>query len=216
MKRFVLKRILQLHNLCYRLAGPLAVRVEGQHPKHRLMRYKEWFLDHVRPDDVVLDVGSNTGNMPTLIAPNVEYVYGVEIDHALVAQARANNRYDNVEYIASDATTLDLSLLRPISVVTMSNVLEHIDARVDLLSALARRLPWRDSGERRILIRVPMIDRDWITLYKRELGLNWRLDPTHYTEYTLDQFHEELAAAGIKVDSADIRFGEIYAVCHVG
>ena len=37
-----------------------------------------------------------------------------------------------------------------------------------------------------------MINRDWITLYKKELGIEWRLDKTHYIEYTLESFKEEL------------------------
>jgi len=37
-----------------------------------------------------------------------------------------------------------------------------------------------------------MINRDWITLYKKELGVEWRLDKTHYIEYTLESFEKEL------------------------
>lgn len=43
-----------------------------------------------------------------------------------------------------------------------------------------------------------MINRDWITLYKKELGVEWRLDPTHCTEYTLESLKEELQKAGLK------------------
>jgi hypothetical protein len=62
------------------------------------------------------------------------------------------------------------------------------------------------------LIRVPLIDRDWITLYKQELGLEYRLDPTHFTEYTEDQLIEELNSAGLSIRSSRIRYGELYAV----
>lgn len=216
MIRALLILILHIHNLSYRYAGSLAIRLEGSHPKHRLMRYKEWFLDHIQEDDVVLDVGCNTGGMPALFSKKARYVYGVEIDGRLIAKAREINSRPNVEYIHADATELDLSKLQQISVVTLSNVLEHIDDRISFLTKLTSNLNWRAGESRKFLIRVPMIDRDWITLYKKEMGVDWRLDPTHYTEYTLSQFREELSSVGICIKEVDIRFAEIYAVCSVG
>ncbi|GAI45387.1 unnamed protein product, partial [marine sediment metagenome] len=71
------------------------------------------------------------------------------------------------------------------------------------------------ENHKRFLFRTPIIDREWIVLYKKELGLEYRLDPTHYVEYTLEQFKEELGRANIATKKVDIRFGEIYAVCEV-
>ncbi len=45
------------------------------------------------------------------------------------------------------------------------------------------------------------------------MGVEYRLDPTHYVEYTLESFTKEMNEAGIRITNADIRFGEIYAVC---
>jgi len=67
----------------------------------------------------------------------------------------------------------------------LSNILEHIENRVKFLNKIKNLAP-------KILIRVPMINRDWITLYKKELGVEWRLDKTHYIEYTLESFEKEL------------------------
>jgi len=50
-------------------------------------------------------------------------------------------------------------------------------------------------------------------LYKKKLGLDYRLDPTHHIEYTLKQFEEELGQANIVPKKVEVRFGEIYAVC---
>ena len=57
-----------------------------------------------------------------------------------------------------------------------------------------------------------MINRDWITLYKKELGIEWRLDKTHYIEYTLESFKKELEKAGLNLEKYSIQFGEIWAV----
>lgn len=58
-----------------------------------------------------------------------------------------------------------------------------------------------------------MFNRDWITLYKKELGIEWRLDKTHYVEYTMETFQDEMKNAGLKIESHEIKFGEIYALC---
>ncbi len=44
----------------------------------------------------------------------------------------------------------------------------------------------------KLLIRVPVIDRDWIVVIKKELGLEYRLENTHFTEYTFKEFLQEL------------------------
>lgn len=212
---YLIRCCLRLHSYTYQATGALAIRLTGSHPKHRLMRYKEWFLDHVTSDDVVLDVGSNVGAMPRLLAQKVTFVYGIEIDTKLVTVAHRINFAENIEYINADATKLDYSQLRPISVVTLSNVLEHIENRVTFLDELVRRLTWQENKIRRLLIRVPMIDRDWITLYKRDMGVEWRLDPTHFTEYTMEELESELSHAGLLIENSLIRYGEAYLVCKV-
>lgn len=210
-----LRLVLKLHNKLYDLCGVLAVGTNGGvHPKHRLLRYKEWFLDHVEPEWVVLDIGSNTGAMPALLAEKVQYVYGIEIDPQLSEIAKRNNDTTNVEFLTGDATTFDYSGCRPIDCVTLSNVLEHIRDRVGLLRLLLARLPWRDVHHRIFLIRVPTIDRDWLAAYKKEIGVEYRLDRTHEIEHTQQELVAELEAAELIIANFEVRFGEYYVVCH--
>jgi hypothetical protein len=58
---------------------------------------------------------------------------------------------------------------------------------------------------------VPVFERHWSVPLKRELGAEWRLDPTHKTEYTLETFSEEMAAAGLRILYQEVRWGEIWA-----
>ena len=47
---------LKLHNFLYKFSSILAIELNnGIHPKHRIIKYKEWFLDEILKDDVVLD-----------------------------------------------------------------------------------------------------------------------------------------------------------------
>lgn len=209
-----LRLIMKAHNCLYDLSGLLAIVVEGgKHPKHRLLRYQEWFRDRIQSNWVVVDVGSNTGSMAALLAEKVHYVYGIEIEPRLVDTARLAHVGDNLEFLTGDATTYDYSGCRPIDAVTLSNVLEHIRDRVDFIVMLRQRLPWRDPDCCHFLIRVPTIERDWLAPYKKEFGVEYRLDRTHVIEPTKAQFLEELQYAGLSVEHFEVRFGEFYAVC---
>jgi hypothetical protein len=58
---------------------------------------------------------------------------------------------------------------------------------------------------------VPLFERDWRVPLKQELGIDYRLDPTHCTEYTLESFASEMKDAGLKVTYQEVRWGEIWA-----
>ena len=60
-----------------------------------------------------------------------------------------------------------------------------------------------------------MFNRDWITPYKKEMGIEWRLDNTHCTEYTWESFCEEMLEAGMTIKEQVVMWGEIYAVVEV-
>jgi 2-polyprenyl-3-methyl-5-hydroxy-6-metoxy-1,4-benzoquinol methylase len=212
---FFLPLVMKAHNALYDLAGFFAIAVNGgKHPKHHILRYQEWFRDHIDANWVVVDVGSNTGSMAALLAGKAHHVYGIEIIPQLSEIARKKYTNKSLEFITADATTFDYSKCQPIDCVTLSNVLEHIHDRIAFLDMLRRRLPWRNPAACTFLIRVPTIEREWLAVYKKELGIEYRLDRTHEIEHTQVQFCIELQAAGLEIESLDVRFGEIYAVCH--
>jgi len=212
----LLRPMLKVHTLSYKLSSMFATIVHNNiHPKHRIMLYKEWFLNNINKDDVVLDVGCNTGMMPEVMSQKSTFVYGIEIEQLHVEVARNLRQKDNIEYICADATTYDYSECMPVDIVTLSNVLEHIEHRVVFLKKLIKKVTWKNKYNKQLLIRVPMIDREWITIYKKELGIEYRLDNTHFIEYTYVQFKNELMESGIEILSYHVKFGEIYSVCKV-
>jgi hypothetical protein len=81
-----------------------------------------------------------------------------------------------------------------------------VDGTMSLLSRFVRvvRPP-------RFLIRVPLSERDWRVPLKRELGVQWRSDPSHEIEYTPASFAEKMAAARLKVAHPEVRRDELWA-----
>ena len=191
-----MKLLLYFHNFLYRVISHFAIK-GGLHPKHRLTNYHKFFTDNVTEKDTVLDIGCGNGALTKSIADKVAYVIAVDVEDKM------NYKQSNIWFIWADARSLSHQFAY--DAVILSNVLEHINNRVQFLKDI------KPAGKK-FLIRVPMLDRDWLTLYKKELGVEYRLDKTHFTEYTQQSFEQEVKEAGYKIVKLEIRFGEIYAI----
>lgn len=204
-----LRTILYIHSLSYRAAGVLASMKEGGiHPKHRIQNHHKFFLDNIEPKDKVLDVGCGDGVLTADMASKASQVIGIDINPVRIKKAKERNMRDNTKYFSGDATSITLMALlypRGYDVTTMSNVLEHVDNRIDFLKF------WGHRGKK-LLIRVPALDRGWLPVYMKEQGMDYRLDRDHKLEYTVATLNDELEAAELTLESHVIRFGEILAV----
>ena len=202
-----MRLFLKLHSFSYRMISALAVRVnDGKHPKHRITNYHKFFVVQVNETDVVLDVGCGDGFVAYDVAQKAKSVVAIDIDKKKISIAKLQNNSNNIEYICTDATVYLPD--RKFDVIILSNVLEHLSTRVDMLIRLKKLL--NDNGK--FLIRVPCLDRDWVTLYKKELGLPYMLDQTHQIEYMSQTFKDEIEAAGLLIIYQQRNFGEIWAV----
>jgi len=197
------KIALKLHNFSYKLATRLAIKLEGGlHPKHRLMGYHRFFVENISERDRVLDIGCGNGALSYDLSKKAKEVVGIDINRQDIETAKKKYSALNIKYIVGDATEYNFN--GKFDVIVLSSVLEHLKNRTEFLNKIKNLAP-------KILIRVPMINRDWITLYKKELGVEYRLDKTHYIEYTLESLREELEKASLKIQSYSIQFGEIWA-----
>ncbi len=194
----------------YHLQGETAVEANGGlHPKHRLMRYHDFFVERIRPGERILDLGCGVGALAASIAEHARAaVTGMDWTPQNLDKARAiaqERSLPGLRYTLGDITKDRAE--GSFDAVVLSNVLEHLKDRAALLRAWQA---WYNPS--RFLIRVPAFDREWRTPWKRELGVEWRLDPTHETEYTQAQLEGELRAAGLKPREMVIRWGEYWTV----
>ena len=203
----LLRWLCRLDNALYRAISLAAIRYDGGlHPKHRLTGYHDFFVAHVEPGERVLDVGCGVGALAAdLVRVKDVLVTGVDLDGSAVAEARRRHRDPRLTFLEADARSVPAGRF---DVVILSNVLEHLDARVDFLRAVVAQ-----AEPRRLLVRVPLFERDWRVPLKQELGVDFRLDPTHRLEYSLERLETEVAEAGLAVQERQVRWGEIWAVC---
>lgn len=202
----VLRLLFRLENAIYVLQGRMAVRYgDGVHTKHRHTRYHDFFVTRVKEGERILDIGCGHGAVAYDLAQRGGvHVVGIDLDEGNIGEARKQHAHERVEFVVGDVLT-DL----PESAfdgVILSNVLEHLPDRSDFLRRVRQA-----AAPSYFLIRVPLFERDWRVPLKRELGVEWRLDPTHMTEYTLESFSSEMDDAGLRVTHLEVRWGEIWA-----
>ena len=200
-----IRELISLHDVLMWYLDQAAIRYEkGIHPKHRLMDYHRFFIERLNKNDRVLDVGCGYGAVAFSMAKTGALVTGIDMDETNLHQARKQYQHENLSFILGDVRK-DLPDGK-FDVIVMSNVLEHIENRVGLLKTL------EDKFQPKLwLIRVPMINRDWLVPLKKELHMPYYSDPTHCTEYTLESFEDEMVEAGLTVRHAEIKWGEIWA-----
>lgn len=195
---------IHLHNYSYHKISEYAGYLHNDiHPKHDILNYHQFFVDQVSNTDRILDIGSGNGFLAFDLAKKAQTVIGIDIKDYNVAEAKRCYQSDNLQFIVGDATTYDFQ--GKFDKIILSNVLEHIENRVALLKNIKKL-------SSTILLRVPMINRDWLAMYKKNLGYEYRLDSTHYIEYSLESLQTELSQSGWHLDYYQINWGELWAV----
>ena len=204
----IVRLLVRIHQKSYSYVGMFATASEGGlHPKHRLMNYHKFFVDNVNEGESVLDVGCGNGALLRDVALKTKsFAVGVELsaDNVLSARGRVSD-LSNVKVIETDIWKYKED--RQFDVIILSNVLEHIDQRPALLRFLNENFK-----PNKFLIRVPMFEREWLVPYKKEIGIEWRLDQTHQIEYTEDELKNELNRAELAIQSIQFKWGEMYIV----
>lgn len=201
-----MRELLGLEDELNEAINQVALRYDGGvHVKHRLMRYHDFFVERLGADERVLDLGCGYGVVAYSIASRTDaIVTGIDMSADHIALARQRFHRLNLTFVLGDVLR-DL----PAGVwdtIVFSNVLEHLERRVEFLTSVQRRLQ-----PKRWLIRVPMINRDWRVPLRQELGLPHFSDATHFTEYTRESFEAEMRAAGLSILHLQIQWGELWA-----
>ena len=181
---------------------------KGEHPKHYLTDYHAFFVKNINDGETVLDVGCGYGALARSIAQNKpnSKVVGLDYDKGRLKQAIESQNPKNLEFILGDATKLSVN--NTFDVIVLSNVLEHIEHRVDFMLALQK-----NTKAKKYLIRVPSYERDWQVPLRDKLGINYFNDDDHKIEHKLDEFRNEVIQFKLLPKVLITNWGEIWAIC---
>lgn len=208
----ILKVLLFIHSNVLYIIDRLSLAIYGGvHPKHKIINYKQWFLEHIRSEWIIADIGCGSGIVSNFLAKKVKFVYGIDMNSDAIKEAQNKRAAENIRYILADARSCSFEDFQKVDCVILSNILEHIEQRKEFIKMLLERIPWNKKSGKNFIFRVPLIDRDWLVLFKKNMGLPYLGDKTHFIEYTMDSFTKELDSFGLVITEYVIRFGEICA-----
>ncbi len=201
-----MRTLLAIDDVLTRQIDHTAIRYDnGVHVKHRLMNYHDFFVTRLQAGERVLDIGCGYGAVAYSMANRANaHVVGIDLDSGNIRNAQAKFQHPNLTFICGDA--LKTLPDEAFDTIVISNVLEHIEDRIGFLQQVQTSI-----HPHRWLIRVPMINRDWEVIMRRELEMYYYSDPTHFTEYTEDSFRLEMHDAGQQISHIQINWGEIWA-----
>lgn len=197
-------RAIDLVNRRGKAVGVRLVRYTGKsrdfvHPKHLLHApWHDWYVEHLHPADVVLDVGCANGAHTLSAAPRCKRILGFDYDPGQLRVARQEADrlgFQNVHLFAWDITERFPFPDRHFEAVLFLDVIEHLVPRVAVLREIHRVL--KDDG--RLLVSGPNRETSWRGRL-RQAGLFAFSDPDHKVEYTREEFLAELAAGGFAPD----------------
>jgi SAM-dependent methyltransferase len=207
-----LRRAFLIRDLLDKYINNLACVLEGngQHPKHRVTDYHNFFVENISPNSYVLDIGCGCGFVTSSVASSIPTCHITAIDYheGNINKAIASfGRLSNVLFTFKDV--FNLSPENIFDFIILSNVLEHFPDRLKLLHYLSRHFP-----KATLLIRVPAYDRSWDVPFRASLNIPYFLDPDHKIEYTYDLLNSELESSNYRLASSISKWGEIWAVAH--
>ncbi|RJQ35640.1 class I SAM-dependent methyltransferase [Candidatus Parcubacteria bacterium] len=207
LSKFLLGKFIKLHNYSYHKISEYSAYLNDDiHPKHSIINYHKFFVDKVDAHDTILDIGCGNGFLSYEVAGKAKEVVGIDIKDYNIREAQKRFSRANLKYIIGDATKYDFG--HRFDKIILSNVLEHIENRVEFLSSLKKVSDV-------IILRVPMINREWLAVYKKQMGFEYRLDSTHFIEYTVEDLEKELKKSGWYLDYYQVNWGELWAVLKV-
>lgn len=200
-----LRLLFNLDTFLYQMEGNQAIRYnDGVHTKHRHMKYHDFFVDRIHSGDNVLDIGCGIGELAHDIAVRSgASVVGIDHLEGKILKARERNSHPQVAYVVGDALK-DLPESE-FDVIVLSNVLEHLTFRPEFLGKL-----FEIYTPKKIIIRVPLFERDWRVPLKKELDMEWRLDSDHKIEYSQDTLINEIEEGGGVIQELQIKWGEAW------
>jgi ubiquinone/menaquinone biosynthesis C-methylase UbiE len=179
---------------------------QGVHPKHRLIKYSRFFVEKIKDGDKILDIGCGNGFLDNAVVEKRTkcHITGIDFSQKNINYCRKHYPHPNLNFVCADA--LKYKSKEKIDVIIFSNVMEHIQDRINFLKSAQKHI-----APKRWLIRVPLYERDWRVPLMEELKVDYRLDKTHFTEYTQEQFAKEVNAAGLTIKAMEVHWGEIWS-----
>lgn len=195
-----MKETKKLSALSLRLVQWTGKHREKIHPKHLIAeRYPPKYLEYIKKNDRVLDVGCGNGQHSLRVARQSKHVIGFDVSNRDLEIARKTAtewRVKNVRFEMHSAEKRFPYQPSSFEKVLCLGVLEHLVNRNTPLGEIYRVL----TPKGKLLLGVPNRQTSW-KLRQEQFGIPSFTDPDHKVEYSKTEINEELEQNGFKIQS---------------
>jgi 2-polyprenyl-3-methyl-5-hydroxy-6-metoxy-1,4-benzoquinol methylase len=167
------------------------------HPKHLVEFEKPWYLNDIKKNDVVLDLGCGNGQQSLKIARKVKKIIGVDYDKrqlSLAEKIAKDKNIKNIKFLSYDLEKKLPFKNSSFDKILCLDILEHLNKRKQFLEEIKRILKQKGN----VFLSVPNNDTSWKKL-QRKAGLNYYTDPDHKREYSLKEIKLALSRLGFEI-----------------
>lgn len=192
----LLQKLQNLSGLSIRLTKLTGKSKHPIHPKH-LIKKSPWYLAYLNKQDVLLDMGCDTGQHAIDSAKKVKRVIAFDLSKKtlLIAEKRAKDKkIKNIKFEIQNAEKKLTYKNNSFSAILCLDVLEHIKNESLAMEEIKRIL--KPKGK--LFLSLPNKNTSWKKLQK-SVGLFYYSDPDHKREYSKQQIKNLCKKYGFEV-----------------
>lgn len=152
---------------------------DGKHPKHHLWHsHYKFIIENINPGDKVLDVGCGKSlSYSQQLSTKIDFLDAIDINGEKIQFSIKENKFENIHFSVFDITK-DLPS-KKYDVIILSHILEHLDRPKEILKKIK-------AITKKIIVRLPRYDNNWMNLVKKDLGMYYYKSRDHKQEFTLE------------------------------
>jgi len=174
------------------------------------IKSKEFILNGITPNDVVLDLGCNLGDISYLIAEKANEVVGIDYNNSAIIEASKRYNRSNLIFLNAEALEYLSTNAKKFDTLILSHILEHLDEPKKFL------LDFKNYFSK-IYIELPDFERYYLNNYRKDLKLPLIYSDTdHINEFDRDDIFNMLTECGLTIEKSEYRYGLQKLWCKVG
>lgn len=184
-----------------RLAHEMSFKVYSPEMHPVRTKSKDFILQKISSESVVLDLGCNLGDIAFIIAEKAKEVVGIDYNSTAIAEANRVYKRENLAFIYGEALEYLERREKKFDTLILSHILEHLDNPGEFLFKFKDYFEW-------IYIELPDFDKYYLNQYRvdQKLELVYS-DSDHVTEFDRYELMELLEKCQIEIVRSEYIYG---------
>ena len=184
-----------------RLAHEMSFKIYSPETHPVRTKSKDFILQKISSESVVLDLGCNLGDIGFVIAEKAKEVVGIDYNAKAIAEANRVYKRENLTFICGEALQYLEKREKKFDTLILSHILEHLDNPDEFLFKFKDYFEW-------IYIELPDFDKYYLNHYRLDQKLELvYTDSDHVTEFDRYELMDLLEKCQIEIVRSEYIYG---------